>query len=289
MKKTVKITNKKQYTAEEKKAYYAQRKQEVEKALIDGVEKCYTEGNFKNYLDTLAKFHSYSINNCMLIAMQMPEATLVAGYKDWNKKFKRHVRAGETGIKILAPAPKKVVVEKTDDDGNVTEEEITINRYRLVSVFDVSQTDGEELPTICKELTAEVEDYDKLIKKIISVARVPVGFEDITDGSHGYFHTLDKRIAIKNGMPQAQTIKTLIHEIAHSILHDDAFSDIPRPIKEVQAESVAYLVCSQLGINTSDYSFEYVASWAQQDMKRLTEQMDIVRRTADALATDILN
>ena len=283
----MKKTTKKQYTAEEKKAYFAQRKKEVEQALIDGVQKCYTEGNFKNYLDTISKFHNYSINNCMLIAWQCPEATLVAGCGDWNKKFKRFVNKGEKAIKILAPIQFKRTVEKVDENGEKTEEEVTYTTYKLVPVFDVSQTHGEELPQICKTLTDTVEDYESLMNKIISVARVPVGFENITDGSHGYYHTVEKRIAIKDGMPQAQTIKTLIHEIAHSILHSDAFCDIPRAIKEVQAESVAYLVCSQLGIHTENYSFEYVASWAQQDMKALTNQMDIVRKTADALVANI--
>lgn len=289
MKKTVKVTaKKKQYTAEEKKAYFAQRKQEVEQALVEGVAKCYTEGNFRNYLDTIAKFHNYSIRNCMLIAWQNPDATLVAGYTDWNKKFKRHVKAGEKGIKILAPAPFKMKVETEDKDGNKTEEEITVNRYKLVPVFDVSQTEGEDLPTICNELTADVDDYEALIQKIIAIATVPVEFENITNGSHGYFDRVAKRIAIKEGMPQAQTVKTLVHEIAHSILHDDAFADIPRAIKEVQAESVAYMVCKAIGIDSDDYSFEYVASWAQQDMKALTEQMNIVRTTADAMTAKIL-
>lgn len=289
MKKTVKVTaKKKQYTAEEKKAYFAQRKQEVEQALVDGVAKCYTEGNFKNYLDTIAKFHNYSINNCLLIAMQMPDATFVAGYTDWNRKFKRHVKAGEKGLKILAPRPFKMMVEAKDKDGNITEEEVTVNRYKLVPVFDVSQTEGEDLPTICNELTADVEDYETLIQKIIATSTVPVEFEDITNGSHGYFDKAEKRIAIKNGMAQAQTIKTLVHEIAHSILHDDAFLEIPRAIKEVQAESVAYMVCKALGIASDDYSFEYVAVWAQQDMKKLTEQMGIVKATAEAMTAKIL-
>lgn len=279
---------KKQYTAEEKKEYFAKQKAEIEQALIDGVKACYTSGNFRKYLDTVSKFHSYSLNNCLLIAMQMPNATYVAGYNDWFKKFKRHVKAGEKAIRILAPVPCKAIVQVDDGEGGKTDKEINYMRYRVVSVFDYSQTDGEEIPQICKELKGEVENYDALISNLEQVANVPVTYEDITSGAHGYYSRDDERIVIQKDMAQEQTVKTLVHEIAHSILHNkNAFFDIPREVKEIQAESVAYMVCSNLGLDTSDYSFEYVASWAQQDMKKLMEQMDVVRKTADHIIESI--
>lgn len=286
MKKTVK-TAKKQYTAEEKKAYFAQKKHEAESALIEGVKHCYTEGNFRNYLDTMRKFHNYSVNNCMLIAMQMPDASFVAGFNDWKNKFKRTVKKGEHGIKILAPLPCKFTKQVEDEDGNTTEETVEFMRFRVVSVFDYRQTEGQPLPQICNTLTASVEDYDSIIDTLKNIANVPVTFEPISNGAYGYFNTVEKKIVVKENMPQAQTIKTLIHEIAHSILHDDAFIDIPRDVKEIQAESVAYMVCQNIGIDTADYSFEYVAAWAHEDMKKLTDQMTIVKKTAEALTESI--
>ena len=274
---------KKQFTAEEKKAYYAEQKKQVEQALIDGVKHCFTEGNFRAYLDTISKFHDYSLRNCMLIAWQMPEASLVAGYTDWQKKFKRHVKAGEKAIKILAPTTCKRTVKDTDEDGNEIEKTVEFRRYRIVPVFDYSQTEGEELPTICKPLTAEVADYEAIKGKLESVAGIPVTYEPIDTGANGYYDVKRNIIVVKENMPQAQTIKTLAHEIAHSILHNDVFCAIPREIKEVQAESVAYMVCKALGIDTDDYTFEYVASWSMQDINKLTEQMDIVRKTSDAI------
>lgn len=279
---------KKQYTAEEKKAYYAEQKKAVEDALVEGVKACFTEGNFRNYLDTISKFHDYSVNNCMLITMQMPNASYVAGMKDWNTKFKRHVKKGEKSIKILAPIPCKFTKKVEDKDGNEKEETVEFLRFRLVPVFDVSQTDGQELPTICKELTGEVEDYDELIENLKAIAGIPVTFEDISNGAHGYYSKLDNKIVIQKDMAETQTVKTLVHEIAHSILHNDAFMLIPREIKEIQAESVAYMVCKNIGIDTAEYSFEYVAAWAGQNMKALTSQLDIVKKTAEALTEKIL-
>lgn len=275
----------KKFTAEEKKAYYADQKKQVEDALVAGVQHCFADGsNFMKYLDTVSKFHNYSLRNCMLIAMQMPNATHVAGYKDWPKKFKRHVKSGEKAIKVIAPAPCKFTVKDTDADGNEVEKEIQVNRYKVVSVFDYSQTEGEELPTLCKPLTADVEDFNTIRDTIERFAKYPVSYEIIDDDDlYGWFDKRNKKIVIKAGASEAQTIKTLVHEIAHSILHDDAFCTIPREIREVQAESVAYIVCKTLGIETDDYSFEYVASWSLQEPKALNDQLDIVRRTADAI------
>lgn len=274
---------KKQFTAEEKKVYYAEQKKKIEQSLIDGVNFCFTEGNFKKYLDTLGKFHDYSIRNCMLIVSQCPEASFVAGYTDWKKKFNRHVKAGEKAIGIIAPAPCKYTVKDVDRDGNEVEKQIEFNRYKVVPVFDISQTEGEELPTICKELTDEVQNFDEIRSSLEKVASVPVTYEDFDDDAHGFFSVQENKIVVKAGMPEAQTVKTLVHEIAHSILHNDVFCEIPKQVKEVQAESVAYLVCAQLGINTAQYSFEYIASWAKEDPKEINAQMEIVRKTADAI------
>lgn len=277
---------KKKYSAEEKKAYFTEQKKAVDEALIEGVKHCYTTENFKAYLDTMRKLHNYSINNCMLITRQMPEATLIAGFNDWKRKFKRSVKKGEKGIKILAPVPCKFTAKDTDENGNEVERQVEYMRFKVVSVFDYSQTDGEEIPSICNELKGEVKDYDDIIASLIGVANVPVSFAEVDKGN-GYFSPLDGKIVIKDGMSQAQTVKTLVHEIAHSILHAAVFCEIPRDIKEMQAESVAYMVCSELGIDTSDYSFEYVASWAHQDMKALQDQMTIVRKTADRITESL--
>ena len=278
---------KKQYTAEEKKAYYAEQKKAVEESLVNGVKTCYTSGNFRHYLDTISQFHSYSINNCMLIAMQCPNPTYIAGFNDWKKKFKRTVKAGEKAIRILAPITVKFKTEEVDDEGNKEEKTIEFRRFKLVPVFDYAQTEGEELPTICKPLTASVKDFESLKSALENIAGIPVTYEPINSGANGYYSKAEGKIVIKAGMPEAQTIKTLIHEIAHNILHNDVFCTIPREVKEIQAESTAYMVCKELGIDTDDYTFEYVASWAQMDLKTLTEQMDIVRKTADAIITKL--
>lgn len=251
--------------------------------LEQGVKDVFTD-NFINYLQVISKFHNYSFNNTLLIAMQKPDATLVAGYKSWQTKFKRQVRKGESAIRILAPIPCKMKKEVALQDGTMEEQEIKFTRYRAVSVFDISQTDGEELPSICKTVADDVEEYETLRDKLISIAPVPVGFEDIQGGANGYFHHEDKRIAIKAGMPQGQTIKTLVHEIAHSILHDKdqgEEKEADRRTKEVQAESVAYVVNQYLGLDTSDYSFGYVAGWSSgKDVKELRASLETIRNTA---------
>lgn len=273
----------KKYTAEEKKEYYQKQKQDIEEMLIKGVEQVYTSENFTKYLDTLRKFHSYSAMNCLLIVMQMPDASLVAGFNDWKKKFKRSVKKGEKAIRIIAPIPCKYTVKETLKDGTEEEREVTFQRFKTVPVFDISQTDGEDLPKLCQPLTADVSGYEEIIDKLVDFAQYPVIFEHIDTGAHGYFDVKEQKIVINDEESQAQTIKTLVHEIAHSILHNDAFCEIPKEIKEIQAESTAYMVCSEIGLDTSGYSFEYVARWAQMDMKKLRDQMDIVRKTADAI------
>lgn len=286
-----------------------QKVQEITEKLEQGIKELFESEKYKTYLNTMSKFHNYSFNNTMLIAMQKPEATLVAGFKAWQKNFDRHVKKGEKGIRILAPAPYKIKEEQEkldpvtgeimlDKNGMpITEEvEIKIPAFRVVPVFDVSQTDGKELPDIgVNELSGSVEDYEDFMQALTEVSPVPITYEDIDGDAKGYFHTTDHRIAIQEGMSQSQTVKTAIHEVAHAKLHDrernqdiDAVLDKDRNTKEVEAESVAYTVCQHFGIDTSDYSFGYIAGWSSdRDMKELKSSLDTIRKTASELITGI--
>ena len=286
-----------------------QKVQEITEKLEQGIKELFESEKYKTYLNTMSKFHNYSFNNTMLIAMQKPDATLVAGFKAWQKNFDRHVKKGEKGIRILVPAPYKIKEEQEkldpvtgeimlDKNGMpVTEEvEIKIPAFRVVPVFDVSQTDGKELPDIgVNELSGSVEDYEDFMQALTEVSPVPITYEDIEGEAKGYFHTTDHRIAIQEGMSQSQTVKTAIHEVAHAKLHDrernqdiDAVLDKDRNTKEVEAESVAYTVCQHFGIDTSDYSFGYIAGWSSdRDMKELKSSLDTIRKTASELITGI--
>ena len=286
-----------------------QKVQEITEKLEQGIKELFENEKYKTYLNTMSKFHNYSFNNTMLIAMQKPDATLVAGFKAWQKNFDRHVKKGEKGIRILAPAPYKIKEEQEkldpvtgeimlDKNGMpITEEvEIKIPAFRVVPVFDVSQTDGKELPDIgVNELSGSVEDYEDFMQALTEVSPVPIIYEDIEGEAKGYFHTTDHRIAIQEGMSQSQTVKTAIHEVAHAKLHDwernqdiDAVLDKDRNTKEVEAESVAYTVCQHFGIDTSDYSFGYIAGWSSdRDMKELKSSLDTIRKTASELITGI--
>ena len=257
----------------------AERMKEITDRLETGIQELFDSDRYKAYLTTMAKFHNYSFNNTLLIAMQGGQ--LVAGFNKWKDTFHRTVKKGEKGIKILAPAPYKVKqkMEKLDEQGKpildkdgkpLTEEKaVQIPAFKVVSVFDVSQTEGEPLPSIAvNELSGSVQDYQDFFKALEQASPVPIGFEDIEGGAHGYFHLLDNRIAIQEGMSQLQTIKTAIHEIAHAKLHAIDPNDpeqTNRPdsrTREVQAESVAYAVCQHYGLDTSEYSFGYVAGWS---------------------------
>ena len=249
-------------------------------------------------------------NNTLLIAMQKPEATLVAGYKAWQKNFERHVNKGEKAIRILAPTPYKIKEERDkldpvtremmfDENGMPQKEqvEVTIPAFRAVSVFDVSQTDGKPIPELeAQELLSTVEGYEDFVQALMNVAPVPIGFEDIPGDSKGYFHTEEKRIAVQENMSESQTLKTMVHEVAHSMLHNneinrDDLMEAPakdRNTKEVEAESVAYTVCQHFGIDTSDYSFGYIAGWSSgKDMNELKSSLDTIRKTASELITGI--
>ena len=256
--------------------------------LEQGVEDIFTSGKMAEYLTVMSRFHSYSARNCMLILMQMPEATHVAGYKAWQQKFHRQVRKGERAMTILAPiAHKKVVSERNDETGEVTDHEHVWLSFKAVPVFDVSQTDGEDLPTITSDVMGDVDGFEELCKKVAACATLPVEFDvEIADPEcKGFCSYSEHRIGIRGGMSQAQTLKTLVHETAHSILHseDGEQHGIERKLREVQAESVAFVVCKALGIDTDDYSFGYVAVWSGMDSKAVIGQLEVIRKTANEI------
>ena len=284
-----------------------QRVQELTDKLEQGLQDLFNSDSYCNYLRTMSKFHNYSFNNTLLIAMQKPDATLVAGYKAWQKNFERHVNKGEKAIRILAPAPYKIKEERDkidpvtqelllDKDGNPQKEEveITIPAFRAVSVFDLSQTDGKPIPELtAKELLSDVEGYQDMIRAVEAISPVPIELEEIAGDSKGYYDREAKRIAVQENMSESQTLKTMIHEVAHSKLHSkeveqDEQMKKDRNTKEVEAESVAYTVCQHFGIDTSDYSFGYIAGWSSgRDTKELRSSMDTIRRTASELITGI--
>ena len=247
----------------------------------------------------MAKFPRYSVNNNILIMMQRPDASLVQSYGGW-KKMGRNVKRGEKGIRILAPYPYTTQVEQQkvdsngkgifDTKGNPVMETVEVDKvaFRPVSTFDVSQTEGKELPSLgVSELTGSVENYNAFIEAIKDVCPVPIGFEDIKSGAKGYYHTTDKRIAIQSGMSELQTLKTAIHEMTHQMLHSGEDKKT-RSSKEVEAESVAYTVCKHYGLDTSDYSFSYVAGWSGgKDVKELKESLDTIQKAAKDIITSL--
>ena len=295
----------------DKNTVYMSEKQKVKEItdkLEAGLKELFESEKYKSYLSTMSKFHNYSFNNTLLIAMQKPEATLVAGYQAWQKNFERHVNKGEKAIRILAPAPYKIKEERDkldpvtgemmfDENGMPQKEEteVTIPAFRAVSVFDVSQTDGKPIPELeVNELLSTVEGYEDFVQALMNISPVPIAFEDITGDSKGYFSTAEKRIAVQENMSESQTLKTMVHEVAHSMLHDKEVNqsmDIPvkdRNTKEVEAESVAFTVCQHFGIDTSDYSFGYIAGWSNgRNMKELKSSLDTIRKTASELITGI--
>ena len=286
----------------------AEKLKEITDRLEQGITELFDSERYKEYLRVMSKFHNYSFNNTLLIAMQKPDASLIAGFNSWKNQFQRNVKKGEKGIKIIAPSPFKIKqeMEKIDpqtqtpvigrDGKPVTEEkEITIPAYKVVSVFDVSQTEGKELPDIAVDaLTGDVEQYSDFFAALEKTSPVPIGFEKIKGGAHGYYHLEDKRIALDEGMSELQTLKTAIHEIAHAKLHDidlNAPKDeqqprVDRRTREVEAESVAYTVCQHYGLDTSDYSFGYVAGWSSgRELAELKSSLETIR----SAAADIIN
>ena len=280
------------------------RVREITEQLEKGIKDMFTSEKYMDYLNTMSKFHGYSLNNTLLIAAQNPKASLVAGFKSWEKNFERHVKRGEKGIKILAPSPytKKVLQEKVNPDtgemildknGNPVKEEteIKLTSFRVVSVFDVSQTEGKELPSVAHDLQDNIKDYPLYIQALEQVSDVPIAFEEINGSAHGYYSHATDSIAIQSGMSESQTVKTMIHEIAHSILHNDNVPDAKekdRQTKEVEAESVAYTVCKHFGIDSSDYSFGYIAGWsADKELNELKSSLETIRKTSSGLITGI--
>lgn len=275
------------------------------KSLETGVENIFTGDKYAQYLQTMSKFHRYSFNNTLLIAMQRPDATLVTGYRNW-QTMGRQVKKGEKGITILAPAPIKrkreqEILDQNNKpllDGNgkpKTEEvEVVIPRFKPTTVFDISQTDGEPIETLApEELTEAVADYELFMKAITEISPVPIRFDEIEGEAKGYYHSVDKEIVIQKGMSDSQTIKTAIHETGHARLHDKDLMaeqgiEKDRLTKEVEAESVAYCVCSAFGVDTSEYSFPYIAGWSSgRDMKELKTSMDTIRKTAGEMIDEL--
>ena len=288
----------------------AEKLKEITDRLEQGIMELFDSERYKEYLRVMSKFHNYSFNNTLLIAMQKSDASLIAGFNAWKNNFGRNVMKGQKGIKIIAPSPFKIKqeMEKIDphtqkpvigkDGKPVTEEkEITIPAYKVVSVFDVSQTEGRELPDIAvDELTGDVDRYKDFFAALEKTSPVPIGFEKIEGGAHGYYHLEDKRIALDEGMSELQTLKTLIHEIAHAKLHDidlnapleDLENRPDRRTREVQAESIAYTVCQHYGLDTSDYSFGYLAGWsAGRELTELKSSLETIRSTAAEIINSI--
>lgn len=270
----------------------------IMQSLESGVEELFTSNRYQEFLKTMAKFHNYSFNNTMLIAMQRPDATLVTSYKNW-QSMGRQVMKGEKGITIIAPAPYKKMKEKevldenqrpimgTDGKPKTEKVEVTVPHFKAVTVFDIAQTSGEPIQTLAPELlTAAVQDFDSFMQAIQKISPVPIRFDEINGNANGYYHNVDKEIVIKKGLSESQTLKTAIHETAHAKLHDREIMESlgvekDRLTKEVEAESVAYCVCSSFGLDTSDYSFPYIAGWSSsREMKEMKASMDVIRKTA---------
>lgn len=270
----------------------------IMQSLESGVEELFTSNRYQEFLKTMAKFHNYSFNNTMLIAMQRPDATLVTSYKNW-QSMGRQVMKGEKGITIIAPAPYKKMKEKeildenqrpimgTDGKPKTEKVEVTVPHFKAVTVFDIAQTSGEPIQTLAPELlTAAVQDFDSFMQAIQKISPVPIRFDEIDGNANGYYHNADKEIMIKKGLSESQTLKTAIHETAHAKLHDKEIMESlgvekDRLTKEVEAESVAYCVCSSFGLDTSDYSFPYIAGWSSsREMKEMKASMDVIRKTA---------
>lgn len=277
----------------------------IMQSLESGVEELFTSNRYQEFLKTMAKFHNYSFNNTMLIAMQRPDATLVTSYKNW-QSMGRQVMKGEKGITIIAPAPYKKMKEKevldenqrpimgTDGKPKTEKVEVTVPHFKAVTVFDIAQTSGEPIQTLAPELlTAAVQDFDSFMQAIQKISPVPIRFDEIDGNANGYYHNADKEIVIKKGLSESQTLKTAIHETAHAKLHDREIMESlgvekDRLTKEVEAESVAYCVCSSFGLDTSDYSFPYIAGWSSsREMKEMKASMDVIRKTAGEMINQL--
>ena len=264
---------------------------EITEQLEAGVKAVFESDAYKAYLKCMSKFHNYSLNNTLLIALQRPDAQLCASYTSWQRDHGRQVRKGEKGIKIIAPCKYKVELEEKDENGKPKITERT--GFKVVTTFDISQTDGPDLPSIgVDELSGDVNGYRKLFNALTEICPVPIYVEDIRDGAKGYYSDAERKIVIKEDMSQLQTIKTMIHEMAHEKLHAKEHLDKEHPsdrrTKEVEAESIAYTICQHYGLDSSDYSFSYVAGWSSdKDIKELKTSLERIRSAADEMITDI--
>lgn len=311
--------NKKPEVAQEteEKKTNKQRLKDITDSIENGIKELFDSDKYKQYLQTMSRFHRYSVNNQMLIYMQNPNATLVAGYNKWHDQFGRNVKKGEKGIKIIAPTPFKKKVEETkldpdtklpilDDNGKpVTEEkEVQIPMFRVVSVFDVSQTAGKPIPQLASDLSGNVQNYDAFMEAIKHSSAVPISFEHINNNTDGYFSLDEQKIVIREGMSEVQTVSALLHELAHSKLHnrqakdelqtDEPMSDearkskIDRNTEEVQAESISFAVCAYYGIKTDENSFGYIASWSKdKELPELKDSLAVINKTSNEMINDI--
>ncbi len=294
--------------AEEKKTN-KQRLKEITDSIETGIKELFESDKYKEYLQTMSRFHRYSVNNQMLIYMQKPAATHVASFSKWRDQFGRNVKRGEKGIKIIAPTPYKKKVEETkldpdtklpmlDENGKVIKEEkeIQVPMYRVVSVFDVSQTEGKPLPQLVSDLSGNVQNYDAFVEAIRRSSDVPITFEPMEQSMDGYFSLDEQKIVIRNDMSEVQTVAALLHEMAHSKLHNTKVSDehnpetakISRNTEEVQAESIAFTVSAYYGIKTDENSLAYIALWSKdKELPELKSSLETINKTANKMITDI--
>lgn len=259
---------------------------EITSSIEAGIKDMYNSDKYKAYLKTMSTFHKYSLNNIILIAMQRPDATQVAGFSTWKTKFSRNVKKGEKGIKIIAP----IVVKSKKQDAVDEEQQEFISAFRVVTVFDVSQTEGKDLPTMASNLDGDVKQFDTLVESIKRSAHIPILFKQLMENIDGYYSRKENHIVIRDNMSEVQTISALVHEVAHSILHSDTTKrkSLTRNTAEVEAESVSYTVCSYLGVETSDNSFGYIAGWsASKELEELKSSLEVIRKTASELIDSI--
>lgn len=273
----------------------------VQQKLEEGVRDIFESDKYKEYMKTMSRFPRYSINNCILIACQCPEASHVCGFKKWQTDFNRTVNKGEHGIMIIAPIKIKADVEEPLYDENSkpvlkedgSQETETVSRefqgFKPAYVFDVSQTSGEPLPSIVTQLNESVDGYEKLKNILIEISPVPISFEPIEGGANGYYSPTSQKIVVKRDLPELQTIKTMIHEIAHTSLgHGSKEDKYDRETKEVQAESVAYWVSQMIGLDTSEYSFGYISGWSKdKEVSELKDNLELIKQTADKISLAI--
>ena len=290
-----------------------QRLKDITDSIENGIKVLFESDKYKQYLQTMSRFHRYSVNNQMLIYMQKPDVTLVAGFNKWHDQFGRNVKKGEKGIKIIAPTPYKKKIEETkfdpdtklpmlDDNGKpvIEEKEVQIPMFRVVSVFDVSQTDGKPLPQLASDLSGNVQNYDAFMEAVKRSAEVPIEFQPIEKGMDGYFSLDEQKIVIREGMSEVQTVSALLHELAHSKLHnrknepvkdggqEKGAAEISKNTEEVQAESISFAVCAYYGIKTDDNSFGYIASWSKdKELPELRASLETINKTSNAIISDI--